>query len=189
MNLAALLTELNVRVGDTDNFTFTSDEKTSALTEAFNDDYAITDKWDTSVTFVTGTYQYAKPSGVDVVLDIYIKTDNSQEYPTKIDSSLWEVVGSNIQFKPGADVIPNGYTLYLKAKTKYDTADTIAETNLQEYILTLAQLRLYKIMLNKKSMRFLKNDTSVNEIVTIKRELEQDVNNYRRRLPKSYQVA
>lgn len=189
MDQADLLAELNVRVGDTDNFTFTPEEKTSALTEAFNDDYAITDKWDTSLTFATGTYQYAKPSDVDVVNDIYIKADNSQDYPEKIASSLWEVQGANIQFKPGADVIPNGYTLYLKSKTKYTTADTVAETNLQEYILKLAQLRLYGIMLNKKSMRFLKNDTTVGEIVAIKRDLEQDVMKYKQRMPRAYQVA
>lgn len=190
MNEAALLAELNIRIGDTDNFTFTSNEKTSALTEAFNDDYVVKDKWDTTLTFDTGTYQYAKPSDVDVVLDIYLRPDNSQDEPEKIDSSLWEVIGSNIHFKNYAsNIIPDGYTLYLRAKTKYDSDDTIIETNLQEYILTLAQLRLYKIMLNKKSMRFLKNDTSVAEIVAIKRDLEQDVIRYRQRLPKSYQVA
>lgn len=189
MDLSALLTELNVRIGDTDNFTFTSDEKTSAINEALNDDYAITDKWDTSLTFVTGTYQYAKPSDVDVVNDIYIKADNSQDYPEKIASSLWEVQGANIQFKPGADTIPNGYTLYLKAKTKYSTSDTIAEVSVQQYILALAQLRLYRIMLAKKSMRFLKNDTTVGEIVAIKRDLEQDVMKYKQRMPRAYQVA
>lgn len=189
MDSADFLAELNIRTGDTDNFTFTPEEKGAALTEAFNDEYVITDKWDTSLLFTQGTYQYTKPSGVDAVSDIAIKADNSHDYPEKIDPSLWEVVGNNIQFKPGADIIPTGYTLYLKGKTKYDDADTINEVNVQEYLLNLAQLRLYKIMLAKKSMRFLKNDTTVGEIVTVKRDLEQDVAQYRRRLPKQYQLA
>lgn len=190
MDLAAFLAELNIRTGDTDNFTFTPEEKNSALTEAFNDEYVITDKWDTSLTFEAGTYQYPVPSGADAIYDIYIKPDNSQDEPEKIASDLWEVVGTNIQFKNSAsNTIPSGYTLYLKGKTKYDTADTISAVGTQEYILKLAQLRLYGIMLNKKSMRFLKNDTSVSEIVTIKRDLEQDVAKYRQRLPRTYQSA
>lgn len=190
MTLAQFLTELNIRIGDSDNFTFTPEEKNSALTEAFNDDYAQTDKWSTSLTFTAGTYQYAKPSGVDVIYDIYIKPDNSSEEPEKIASELWEVVGSNLQFKNSAsNVIPTGYTLYLRGKTKYGSGDNVTEVNVQEYLLNLAQLRLYKIMLAKKTMRFLKNDTSVSEIVTVKRDLEQDVAKYRQRLPKQYQVA
>lgn len=189
MDQTQLLAELNKRIGDTDNFTFTSDEKTSALTEAINDEYSVTPKWDTSLTFTQGTYQYPKPTGVDSVQDIYIKPSGSTDYPEKIDSSFWEVIGSNIHFKAGSDIIPTGYTLYIKSKTKYDTSDTISEVSVQEYILKLAQLRLYQIMLNKKSMRFLKNDTSVNEIVTIKRELEQDVAKYRQRLPRAFEVS
>lgn len=189
MDFSDFLTELNIRIGDTDNFTFTPEEKTSALTEAFNDDYSIRDKWDTTLTFTNGTYQYALPTGVDVVNDIYIKADNSQDYPEKIDSKLWEVQGSNIQFMPGADVIPQGYTLYLKSKTKLDDGDTITEVNLQEYILKLAQLRLYTILLAKRNFRFLKNDASVGEIVTTKRDLQADVDAYKRRLPKFYQLA
>lgn len=190
MDKAAFLTELNIRVGDTDNFTFTPEEKTSALTEAFNDDYVITDKWSTSLTFTQGTYQYTLPSGVDVIYDIAIKPDNSVNEPETIDAGLWEVWDGVLQFKNSAsNIIPTGYTLYLKSKTKYDSSDTVTEVNVQEYILNLAQLRLYKIMLAKKSMRFLKNDTTISEIVTVKRDLEQDVARYRQRLPKSYQVA
>lgn len=189
MDLSDFLAEINIRTGDSDNFTFTPEEKTSALTEAFNDDYVITDKWDTTLTFTTGTYQYALPAGVDVINDIYIKADNSQDYPEKIDSSLWEVVDGVLQFKPGADIIPQGYTLYLRSKTKFDSDDTVTEVNLQEYILKLTQLRLYTTLLNKKNFRFLKNDATVGEIVTTKRDLEQDVLRYKQRLPKAYELA
>lgn len=187
MDLSALLTRLNLRIGDTDNFTFTSDEKTQALTEAINDDYVVREGWDTTLSYTEGTYQYAIPSGVTVVLDIGIKPDNSQDNPVSIGGG-WSVVGSNIQFS-GPSQIPTGYTMYLRSRYKYTVSDTITEVNLQEYILTLAQLRLYKIMLNKKSMRFLKNDTTVGEIVAIKRDLEQDVLRYRQRLPKVFMVA
>lgn len=189
MDIADLLTELNIRIGDTSDFTFTSDEKTSALESAINDKYVVTDNWDTSLTFSTGTYQYTKPAGVDIIEDIYIKADNSQDYPEPIDSGLWEVFGDNIQFTPGADVVPQGYSLYLKSNEKSSTADTFTEPKVQEYLLALAQLRLYRTMLAKKTMRFLKNDTTVGEIVATKRDLESEVAYYRQSLTKGYQSA
>lgn len=184
-----LKTKLNIRVQDTDNFTFTSEEKDEALTEAFNDDHTVTEIWDSSLTYDTGTYQYALPSGVDRVQDVYIKRDNSQDEPEKIASDLWEVVDGNLQFKPGSTVIPDGYTLYLKGYTKYTVDDTIAETNVQEFVLNLAALNLFSTLGIKKSFRFLKNDTTVAEIVTMKREFERKVDSYKRRLPTAWENA
>lgn len=189
MDLTAAKATLNIRMGDSDNFTFTAEEKEEALTEAFNDQYVVKPIWDSSLTFSSTTYQYAKPSGVDIVKDIYIKSDNSTSEPEKISSELWEVVGSNIHFKKGASVIPNGYTLYIKGSTKYDAADTIAETNVKEYVLNLAQLHCLNMLGVKKALKFLKNDTSMAEIVAIKRELERKVSEYRARLPREYEVA
>lgn len=189
MDYNNFLDSLNITLGDTDNFTFTPEEKQRALTQAFNDRYVVTGGWNTTLTFTAGTYQYALPTGVSIVKDIYIKTDNSQEYPQKIDSKLWEVVGTNIQFKPGIDVIPTGYSLYLKANDKYTVADTISDTTLQEYILKLAQYNCLALLGNKRALRFLKNDTSMAELITLKRDIQQDVENYRRQMPTEYQLA
>lgn len=187
MDVDNFLTELNIRIGDSDNFTFTPEEKTSALTEAINDSYVVRQGWDTTLSYTAGTYQYPLPTGTTVVLDIGIKRDNSQDNPESIGGG-WSVVANNIQFS-GLSSIPSAYTMYLLTAYKYTSSDTIAETNLQEYVLSLAQLRLYKIMLAKKTMRFLKNDTTVSEIVATKRDLEQDVARYRQTLPKAYQPA
>lgn len=189
MDYDELEDKLNIRLGDTDNFTFTPEEKQDALTEAFNDSHVLTPVWDSSLTYDVGTYQYALPSGVSVVQDVYIKNDNNLDEPGKIDSNLWEIVDGNLHFKPGSTVIPDGWTIYLKGYTKYDSDDTIAETGVWEYILNLAQLKLMRMLGVKKSLRFLKNDTSMAEVVAIKRELENEVNEYRRRLPRSWEVA
>lgn len=189
MDFNDLLDELNISLGDSDNFAFTPEEKTRALTEAFNDPYATTTVWDSTLTYAVGTYQYAIPATLDTVKDIYVKRDNSQEQPEKLDSSLWEVVGTNIQFKPGADVIPTGYTLFIKGNYKYTVADTINDSAVQEYVLTVAQFRCYKLLGNKRALKFLKNDTSMAELVAFKRDLEQDMLNYRKRLPTEYQVG
>jgi hypothetical protein len=191
MSFATLKTTLNIRLGDTNNFTFTSEEKDEALTEAYNDDLVISEVWDNSLTFDVSIFQYAKPTTIDRLMDIYIRRSNASDTePEKISSNLWEVVATNIQFKNGADaIIPGGYTLYLKGKNKYTTADTITETNVQEYVLNLAQLNCLNMLGVKKALSFLKNDTSISEIVAIKRELERKVMQYRQRLPRSFEVA
>lgn len=190
MNFDAAKATLNIRLGDTDNFTFTPEEKTEALTEAFNDSGVVVPVWDSSLTFTTGTYQYARPSGVDIVKDIYVKADNNTDDPEKIASNLWEVVGSNIHFKNRAsDVIPTGYRLYVSASTKPTVASTITPKNVQEFILNLAQLHCLNMLGIKKALKFLKNDTSMAEIIAIKRELEKKVEDYRARLPVEFEAA
>lgn len=191
MDKAAALVTLNLRLGDTSNFTFTSDEKNQALDEAFNDHDVVSERWDDSLTFSSTAYQYAKPADIGVLQDIYIRPDNTTAtVPVKIASDLWEVVGDNIHFKNGANNhIPNGYTLLLRGKYKYTTSDTITETNVQEFVLNLAQLHCLNMLGVKKALSFLKNDTSMSEIIAIKRELERKVAQYRQRLPRSFEVA
>ena len=189
MDFAAFLVQLNINLGDTDNFTFTVEEKTRALTEAFNDPYAVRTVWNTSLTFDSQTYQYAIPGTLTTVQDIGFSASNTAtDEPSTISGSLWSVVGSNIQFRGANNVIPDGYTLYVRGNYKVTVSDTITEINLQEYILNVAQLKCLKSLGNKKLNRFLKNDTSVAEIVTWKRELQQEVAESRRRLPRSYEV-
>jgi len=185
-----LQTKLNTRLHDSDNFTFSVAEKTELLTEAFNDDYVLTPVWDESLTFSTGTFSYTLPVTLTVIKDIFIKPDNNQDEPEKIAANLWEVVNGVLKFKNGAStVIPDGYTLYLKGNLKYTIDSTVAETNVQEYILNLAQLNALNTLGVIKAMSFLKNDTSMAEIVTIKRELERKVQQYRARLPTAWEVA
>lgn len=188
---AELLTTLNLRLGDTNNFTFTSNEKTEALTEAFNDDLVLADAWDSSLTFNSSAFQYARPAGVDRIQDICLKPSNTSDTnPEPIAGELWEVIGDNIHFKNAANsFIPHGHTLYLKGKNKYTVADSIVETNVQEYVLNLAQLHCLNMLGVKKALSFLKNDTSVSEIIAIKRELERKVAQYRQRLPRAFEVA
>lgn len=190
MDFADLLEQLNINLGDTDNFTFTPEEKTRALTEAFNDSYAVKTVWDSTTVFDTETYQYAVPGTMNTVKDIYLSASNStSDEPEKISANLWEVIGTNIQFKNGANrVITDGFTLYIKGSYKYTIADTVTETNLQEYISTVAQLKCLKSLGTKKLNRFLKNDTSVAEIVGWRNVLTQEVAEARRRLPRDFEA-
>lgn len=188
---AELKTTLNIRLGDTDNFTFTSEEKDEALTEAFNDPYVLTEVWDSSLTFDINTYQYTRPAAIDVIRDIYIRPSNTSDTePKPIASGLWEVIGNKIHFKGNANgTIPQGYSLFLKGQNKYTVSDSITETNVQEYVLALAQLRCLRMLGVKKTLKFLKNDTSLSEAIAMKRELERDVAEYRRNMPRAFESA
>ena len=187
MDFDALKTELNIRLDDNDNFAFTTEEKTSILTEALNDSYVVNRVWDSSLTYSQGTWQYAVPSGVTTIKDIYVKYGTNED-PEPI-TIPWDVVGDNIQFKGGSRVIPDGYSLYIRGNYKYTTDDTITETRLQEYVLDLAQLKALQKLGIKKALKFLKNDTSVSEIISIQRELERKVNEHRAVIQREYQAA
>lgn len=189
MNFAQLLEKLNIRIGDTDNFTFTNEEKTDALTEAFQDSHAVIGIWDDSLTYDSNEYRYQLPNSVSAVNDIYIRNDDAIDEPGKIDSNLWEVIDGYIHFKPGSKVIPTGYTIYIKGTGKCTISDTISDVKLQNYIMNVAQLRLFRMLGVKKSLKFLKNDTTLSEVIAMRRELQSEVEEYRRTLPRAWESA
>lgn len=188
MDFDETLAQMNITLGDTDNVTFTPEEKQRALQKAWNDTSVVETKWDSSLTFDSSTYQYALPSGVDNILDIYIKSDNSIDEPEKISQNNWEVVDGNIQFKNAANnYIPDGYTLYLKYNKKLDyNADTLDSTTLQEYVIALGSWNTLGLLGYKKANLFLKNDVTMNEMVTLRRELERELNKLRAALPRAF---
>lgn len=190
MDFGTALTELNTILGDAGDVTFTSAEKTRALTRAWNDQYVVTTVWDDSLIYTTGTYQY----GVDnmtTVKDVYLSTTGtSKPMPDPIDGGLWEVIDGNIQFNSKADtIIPTGYILYLKGTLKLTTDDTLDNVNLQEYVLASAGVNTLTLLGFKKANLFVKNDLSMAELIGLRRELMVDVKEGRTRLLKEFQSA
>jgi len=187
MTYDELKAKLNIRLGDNDNFAFTSEEKDAILTEAIEDEYVVSSVWNETLTFTQGTWQYAIPSGVTTIKDIYVKYGTNED-PEPI-ALPWDVVGGNIQFKGGSRIIPDASTLYIRGNYKYTISDTIAETRLQQYVLNLAQVNAMDEIGIKKILKFVKNDTSVSEIIAMKRELERKVAKHRASIAKEFQAA
>lgn len=185
------LDQLNIQLGDTGDTTFTPEEKTRALTKAWNDSYVVEEVWDTSLTFSQTTYRYAVPAALTTVKDIYINPSNSTaDEPEKIASDFYEIVDGYIQFKNGAqNTIPQGWSLYLRGNYKLTISDTITNVNLQEYVIALAGYETLTLLGYKKANLFLKNDTSMAELIGLRREFKNDIREYRQKLPKSYEVA
>lgn len=190
MDFATALTTLNTILGDSSDVTFTSAEKTRALTRAWNDQYVTTIVWDDSLTYTQGTYQYGLDS-MTTLKDIYLSTTGtSKPMPDPIEGSLWEVVAGNIQFSSKADtLIPTGYILYLKGNYKLTVSDTLDDVNMQEYVLSLAGVNTLTLLGYKKANLFVKNDLTMSELIGLRRELMVDVKEGRTRLLKEYQSA
>lgn len=189
MDFTTALSTLDTILGDSGNTTFTTAEKSRAMTKAWNDTYVHSDGWDTTLTYTQGTYQYAKPAAVDTIQDIYISPSGStQPFPAPIDSDLWDLVAGNIQFQQKADyTIPNGYTLYIKGRKKLATTDSITDVQLQEYVLSLAGYNTLTLLTHKKANLFVKNDTTMAELIGLRRELLAEVKEMRARLPKQFE--
>jgi hypothetical protein len=191
MDTTAALVTLDTILGDSGDITFSPAEKNRALTKAWNDSYVVTDGWDTSLTYTQGIYQYPLPASMTSLMDIYISPSGAtQPFPEPIDGDMWELVSGKIQFNQRADnTIPNGYTLYLKGRYKLQTTDTIDDPTMQEYVLALAGFNTLTMLGYKKANLFVKNDTTMAELIGLRRELLAEVNEYRLRLPKQYESA
>lgn len=191
LTFADATTELNTILGDSADVTFTTSEKQRALTRAWNDSFVVNEVFDSSLTYTAGTYLYALPATLTTVKDIYISpTGSTHPFPDPIDNDLWELLDDNIMFTWAADgIIPHGYTLYIKGNYKPTTADAITNVNMQEYVLAVAGVETLKLLAHKKANLFTKNDVSMSELIGLKRELQQDVADLRRKLRRSWESA
>lgn len=182
MQTQNFLDELNRNIGDLNNFTFTNDQKTDALTRAVNDNYAVLAVWDNSLTFSIETYQYVLPADITTVSDVYLERDVSQ-FPEAISRELWEVIAGNLQFNNVAHwSIPDTYPLWLKGYYKVKTSDVIDDVNLQQYILSLAGWNLLKTLTYTKLGSFLRNDTQISELLNSRKEMLNDVMLWRQQI-------
>lgn len=191
MDLSTALTTLDTILGDSEDVTFSSSEKTRAMTRAWDDAYVVAPAWDTSLTYSTGTYRYSLPATISSVQDIYISpVGSSSPFPEPIDSSLWEAIDDevssidrDVRFTWRADnIIPDGSTLYIKGRYKIRTSDSISNPVMQEYVLALAGVYTLTMLTHKKANLFTKNDVTMSELIGLRRELQQDVDRLRRQL-------
>lgn len=160
----------------------------NAINEAWRDAYVAEQVYDTtSLVFAAGSYAYAVPTTMTTVDAIYMRADSTQGY-TKVDSDLWEVVDGQIIFsQKGTYRIPVG-ALQVRGHKKLAADDDISADNftLQNYVVTLAGFNILKYMGYTKVLSFLRNDTSLQELMAFKSQIQQDMLNYRRQLQATY---
>jgi hypothetical protein len=182
LTFAQTKTNLNVMLSNTAGFAFNDQEVTQFLTDAWQDKWAVTPVWDSSLTFRASTYQYTLPSTVTTVSSVYIERSTSN-LPEPISAELWEVVNGILQFNDRAyQTIPDSTQLFLRGKYKVLTTDSLSDVGLQQYIISLAAYNALRYLLYKKTLQFLRNDTSVAEIIATRRELFADLIQWRHQL-------
>jgi len=184
--------QMNITLDDTEDVTFSPERKARSMQKAWKDAYVVKKVWDETLTFTQGVFSYAIPVSMTTVTDISLSPSNSNsDAPTYISQDLWEVVDGNIRFKNRANsIIPTGYTLYLQGNYKYDyTADTLPTDALQEYVIALGAYNTLTMLTYSKVNLFLKNDTTLSELIALKRELKQEVLELRGKLQRSFEGA
>lgn len=189
MDFATALTTLNKRLDDADNFTFSNDEKTEALTEAFDDPYVMSEVYDTStITFTTGTQVYDVSSIVDTVLAVSYDSDGDGFYDDLPGDAFEMVTETQIKLNTKVSGLKDGKVLAIKGLKKTTTDDNLP-ANLEDYVLKLGQLNCLYILMNKKVNRFLRNDTSMADIAAAIDRLEAKVREYRTRFRRQYEAV
>lgn len=187
MTYAEAQSELNITLDDNDNFTFTPEQKQRALTKAWNDPYNVSIVTDSSQTYDQSVYAYTKPTTIDYVKGLYYTT-TSEPYPVRLDAGLYEVVASAINITPeGRYVIPHGATIIVRGSKQLTTSNDLANDRV-EYILAVAQYNLFNSLLARKINKFLKNDTTANELMAAKESLRKDIAEWRRRFAQAAEV-
>ena len=179
--------QLNILLSNTTGFTFNDSEVTQILTDGWNDEYSVNPLvWDSSLTFSVSQFQYPIPATLTAVNEIYVYR-SQDDNPDPIDASLWEVVNNNLQFTDKAiQIIPDGYPLYLKGRYKVQVTDTITDPSLIQYIIALAGYNALRYLLLKRTMMFLKNDTTIAEIIATRRELYADTIRWRQQIGQDF---
>lgn len=81
------------------------------------------------------------------------------------------------------------YTLYIKGRVKLTTSDDLPTENLINYVISLAAYTLLKRLSYKHTFQFLKNDTSMADIINARRDMQQDVLTYKQALQREYESA
>lgn len=178
---------LDIDLNDNDNFTFTPEEKQSALRQAWDDPYNVSSVWDETTTYSNTTYQYTKPVTIDYIKSIYYTTA-SEPFPVRLETGSFDSVGDNIYITPEARyTIPDGATVVIRGTKQLATTDDVADDK-KEYVLKLARYNLLSMLGGKKVNKFLQNDTTTAEIMAMRQALERELAMMRKRFTQAPEV-
>jgi hypothetical protein len=187
LSFSNALTQLSLLTSQAGNFTFSSDELTQALTQAWNDTYVVTQVWDGTTAYAPGTWQYPIPATVGVVRGLYFQRSTT-DYPEEISPNLYDIVSGNIQFNNDMrNWLYDNYTIFIKGSYKLLTTDNLPTTNHINYVLNLAAEGLLARLLLKKTFVFLTNDTSVPEITAALNAIQSQVLRYKQALLRQFE--
>lgn len=189
LDFPTALNQLSIMTSQEGNFTFSADELTQALQQAWLDTYVVNQVEDTTVSYKPGTWQYAIPTSMNVVRKISYQRTTS-DYPEELDTSLYNIVAGNIEFENSMRLwVYDNYQLIIKGSYKVTLSDSLPTQNLVNYVLNLAAEILLSRLLLKKTFVFLTNDTTIQEIAAALNALSQQVLKYKQALLREWETV
>lgn len=182
MFFTELKTRLAKDLSDTDNATFSDDEKTEALTKAIEESVVAVRETNTSSTFTLGTRDYTLADEVQAVYGVSIDI-TATGAPFPIDGNAWQFNPPNLTFRTEyATGIPTNAVLYIDWLRKLTIADDIP-SQLVPFVLNQAIFNTTQMLLSRKINRFLRNDTTVAELLQAGQASGREANRLRKSLP------
>lgn len=179
---ATLLTRLKTMLRDPSDKTFTLAEKNEALKQAIDDDpFVFTIERDDSTTIVAGTNNYDLASNFQELTQLLVDI-RSDGFPIPMSPSGYRVINGSIWIERDHRNLPDGKKLIQVGKHKLHTTDSIPDY-LAGYIIHTAAAYLLELLLSDKTGRFLKNDTSMAEIMAAINNHRGVAARYQRTLP------
>jgi hypothetical protein len=182
------LTQLKLLTSQGNNFAFTDDELTQALTEAWNDTNVGRKVTDSSVSFVMGTFTYSKPATLDTISAIWVQYATG-EPKRKLDRHLYTFpTDGTFEFiDDSRRWLQDNLTLYLVGRHKLTTDDSLDTTALVNYVLNWAAFLLLNRLALKYAFSFLKNDTSMSDILNARNAFQSNALMYKQALQREFE--
>jgi hypothetical protein len=182
----ATLTDIKVRLNkklrDADNGTFTDDEKIDAVTSAIEEGLVGVVEFDTSKTFVQGTRIYNLGNNIRAVYDIKMDTALTGNFRT-ISGDAYEYTVPNLRFRSRYSLnIPTGAVMEIAWFRKLTAADDIPDYAVP-YVLKMAIYNTTQLLGAGKVNRFLRNDTSMGEILQFGAQQFREAERIKKTLP------
>lgn len=164
MLFTAVKERLNKELRDSDNSTFTDDEKTEALTRAIEEDVVALPEEDSSVTFVNGTRSYNLATTIRAIYSIGLDS-NGNGYPSPpIDAEAYDFIAPRLIFTSRwAQNVPDGSVLYIQQLRKLTISDDIPDVFVP-YVINMGIYYTTELLSSGKVNRFIRNDTTLSEI-------------------------
>lgn len=160
-----MLARLDIWLDDADNFAFTPAQKAEGYNTVLNNDplvYKIV--VDTTLSTIANTSTYVPATAYDAILQVQIDA-NGDAFPLPMDRSGWEYINGQLIFNYRYRSLIAGKTMYLTAKQKLDADIDSVPVNLQAYVLHRATANMLTILSSRKIGRFLRNGTTLSELL------------------------
>lgn len=175
-------TRLNTELGDSDNATFSDTEKNEALTRAFEDEMVAVIERDTSVVITNSLTDYTLLSSIRAIYEIKVDTDGTGNY-RKLSAEAYDYIQPILELTYGyATALPSGSRLKITQLRKLGVNDDIPSKYVP-YVLNQAIAETVAQLQNKKINRFLRNDTTMAELLQRGQTAERKAGQLKKLLP------